>query len=318
MSKRNYYKKENMKRNDHIGGTLQKQPSFNSHQKLFFHTKQPYYTLQDKANPNAPPTYQIYHGPSQPMDTITPPLTLTNNINLSSIHSTTNADTNTETTTNTTTSTLSSPPLQTHRPKNILSELVVSSGDELVFQTKKSEIENSLKLIKSIEDRYTEDHLQQDKIFLSRINSYTNGYIPLLHLTAYSDISKYSQNNLEYMANAIETYSRQLELNPERTHVKRKGQGTALPLEELIANLVPTAKRTLVALNIDSTQKQKQQEILDQCRHYLKELDEEEEKKRKELQNKKINEIPYNNENIHYNFNHINSNQKGKYNKIIK
>ncbi|KAG4085566.1 hypothetical protein H8356DRAFT_1061755 [Neocallimastix lanati (nom. inval.)] len=288
MSKRNYYKKDNMKRDDHHIGTLQKQPSFNSHQKLFFHTKQPYYTLQDKANPNAPPTYQIYHGPTQTIDTMNSPLNLTDNVNLSSIPSSTTTNTNTNANitndTNSKTSILSSPPLQSQRPKNILSELVVSTGDELVFQTKKSEIENSLKLIKSIEDRFTEDHLQHDKIFLSRINSYTNGYIPLLHLTAYSDISKYSQNNLEYIANAIETYSHQLELNPERTHVKRKGQGTALPLEELIANLVPMAKRTLVALNIDSTQKQKQQEILDQCRAYLREWEEDEEKKRKLLQ----------------------------------
>ncbi|KAL6636112.1 hypothetical protein U3516DRAFT_529313 [Neocallimastix sp. 'constans'] len=277
-----------MKRDDHHIGTLQKQPSFNSHQKLFFHTKQPYYTLQDKANPNAPPTYQIYHGPTQTIDTMNSPLNLTDNVNLSSIPSSTTTNTNTNANitndTNSKTSILSSPPLQSQRPKNILSELVVSTGDELVFQTKKSEIENSLKLIKSIEDRFTEDHLQHDKIFLSRINSYTNGYIPLLHLTAYSDISKYSQNNLEYIANAIETYSHQLELNPERTHVKRKGQGTALPLEELIANLVPMAKRTLVALNIDSTQKQKQQEILDQCRAYLREWEEDEEKKRKLLQ----------------------------------
>jgi len=276
MSKRNSFKKDSIKRNERISGVLQKQPSFNSHQKLFFHTKQPYYTLQDKANPDAPPTYQIYRGPSQPLTNQTLnnlSTALANNVNLPS----TNPITNT---------TLSSPPLQSQRPKNILSELVVSTGDELVFQTKKSDIENALKLIKSIEDRFMEDHLQQDKIFLSRINSYTNGYIPLLHLTAYSDISKYSQNNLEYMAHAIETYSNHLELNPERTHVKRKGQGTAVPLEELIANLVPVAKRTLVALNIDSTQVQKQQEVLNQCRYYIKEMEEkeeEEEKKRNDI-----------------------------------
>jgi len=300
MSKRNYYKKDDIKRDNHIGGVLQKQPSFNSHQKLFFHTKQPYYTLQDKANPDAPPTYQIYQGPTQ-----TTPLTLAEKLSLS----TNNSSVNTNMTT------LSSPPLQSQRPKNIMSELVVSTGDELVFQTKKSEIEHSLKLVKAIEDRFTEDHLQQDKIFLSRINSYTNGYIPLLHLTAYSDISKYSQNNLEYIAKAIETYSSQLELNPERTHVKRKGQGAALPLEELIDNLVPTAKRTLVALNIDSTQTQKQQDILTQCRRYLKELEEEEKMKRKEFLNKKSNGLSYNNNNNEFNISspQPSLNSKGKY-----
>ncbi|KAG4104158.1 hypothetical protein H8356DRAFT_1270726 [Neocallimastix lanati (nom. inval.)] len=268
---------------------------------MYNNEKIPYYTLQDKANPNAPPTYQIYHESTQPINNMNSSLTLADNINLASasVHSTTSTTTTISNPTLNITSTLSSPPLQSQHPKNILSELVVSTGDELIFQTKKSEIENSLKLIKSIEDRFTEEHLQHDKIFLSRINSYTNGYIPLLHLTAYSDISKYSQNNLEYMANAIETYSRQLELNPERTHVKRKGQGTALPLEELIANLVPTAKRTLVALNIDSTQKQKQQEILDQCRSYMREWEEEErEKKRNSVQN-----------HDHFNLNNNNTNQ---------
>ncbi|OUM64144.1 hypothetical protein PIROE2DRAFT_9183 [Piromyces sp. E2] len=307
MSKRNYYKKDNIKRDSHIGGILQKQPSFNSHQKLFFHTKQPYYTLQDKANPDAPPTYQIYQGPTQTIDPMTTSLTLAEKLTLSVNDPSSN-------TINTTT-TLSSPPLQSQRPKNIMSELVVSTGDELVFQTKKSEIEHSLKLVKAIEDRFTEDHLQQDKIFLSRINSYTNGYIPLLHLTAYSDISKYSQNNLECIANAIETYSSQLELNPERTHVKRKGQGTVLPLEELIENLVPTAKRTLVALNIDSTQTQKQQEILNQSRRFLNELEEEEEMKRKEYLNKKLNGLSYNSNSNEFTVNtpqsNLTSNPKG-------
>jgi len=301
MSKRNSFKKDSIKRNERISGVLQKQPSFNSHQKLFFHTKQPYYTLQDKANPDAPPTYQIYHGPSQSIDSLSS--TLANNLNLSSTNSTSNTS-------------LSSPPLQSQRQKNILSELVVSTGDELVFQTKKSDIENALKLINSIENRFMEDHLQQDKIFLSRINSYTNGYIPLLHLTAYSDISKYSQNNLEYMAHAIETYSNHLELNPERTHVKRKGQGTVVPLEELIANLIPIAKRTLVALNVDSTQTKEQQEILNQCRCYIKEMEEkekEEEKEEEEEKKRKDTFSPDDNTNsLFYNKFNTNRNSKGK------
>ncbi|ORX54305.1 hypothetical protein BCR36DRAFT_348459 [Piromyces finnis] len=304
MSKRNYYKKDNVKRENRISGILQKQPSFNSHQKLFFHTKQPYYTLQDKSNPDAPPTYQIYQGPTQTLDSISTQMTIAEKLSLSSTISSSN-------TTNITT--LSSTPIQSQRPKNIMSELVVSTSDESAFQTKKSEIEQSLKLVKAIEDRFTENHLQHDKIFLSRINSYTNGYIPLLHLTAYSDISKYCQNNLEYLANSIETYSNQLELNPERTHVKRKGQGTALPLEELIENLVPTAKRTLVALNIDSTQTQKQQDILNQCRCYLKELEEEEELKRKEF-----NEISYHSNNgFNLNSTNIGINPNSKENSML-